>query len=231
MHLSTLRKLVPQISKVFKFKSSTKCFSTTPSDVNPVKKLKVAVFSTKPYDEKYLLEANKGYDHELAFYPELLNRHTAVLADGFDTICVFVNDVLGKPCLEQLHKRGVKHIALRCAGFDGLDVKQALNYGFKVARVPAYSPYAVAEHAVALLLCTVRSIHKGYNRVRDGNFALNGLLGFDLHGKTVGIVGTGMYTVAVISSIIDSYFHIFIRKNRNYNWQHNERLWLSSSRL
>lgn len=179
-------------SRVFKKKSSTRQLSTVSSAASIEKKLKVAVFSTKPYDETYITKANIGYDHELVFYPELLNRHTAVLAEGFDAVCVFVNDMLGKPCLEQLHKRGVKHIALRCAGFDALDIKEALNYGFNVARVPAYSPYAVAEHAVALLLCTVRSIHKGYNRVRDGNFALQGLMGFDLYGKTVGIVGTGM---------------------------------------
>jgi D-lactate dehydrogenase len=153
--------------------------------------MRVAVYSSHPHDEKYLTRANEVSGHELVFLETRLKPHTARLAEGFDAVCAFVNDDLGAPVLEALHGLGIHHIALRSAGFNHVDVEAAGRLGFTVARVPAYSPHAVAEHTVAMMLALNRQIHKAYTRVRDGNFALDGLLGFDLHGRTVGIIGTG----------------------------------------
>ncbi|GAB6164638.1 2-hydroxyacid dehydrogenase [Thermostilla marina] len=153
--------------------------------------MKTAVFSTKPYDEKFLLEANQEFGHELVFFETRLHEQTAGLAAGFPTVCVFVNDTLDAGVLLELERGGTKHIALRCAGYNNVDLRAAERLGFVVSRVPAYSPEAVAEHTLALILALARHLHKAYIRVREGNFALNGLLGFDLHGKTAGIIGTG----------------------------------------
>ena len=153
--------------------------------------MRVAVFSSHPHDEKYLNRANKTSGHELVFLESRLKPRTAKLADGFEAVCAFVNDDLGAPVLEALDGLGIHHIALRSAGFNHVDLKAAARLGFTIARVPAYSPHAVAEHTVAIMLALNRQIHKSYTRVRDGNFALDGLLGFDLFGRTVGIVGTG----------------------------------------
>ncbi|NNC93857.1 MAG: 2-hydroxyacid dehydrogenase [Acidimicrobiia bacterium] len=164
--------------------------------------MRVAVFSSHPHDEKYLNRANESAGHELAFLESRLKPRTAKLADGFDAVCAFVNDDLGAAVLEALHGLGVHHIALRSAGFNHVDLEAARRLGFTIARVPAYSPHAVAEHTVAIMLALNRQIHKSYSRVRDGNFALDGLLGFDLFGRTVGVVGTGKIgeRVAVIMS-------------------------------
>ena len=151
--------------------------------------MKTAVFSTKPYDEQFLTAANHG--HEFEFFEERLNHHTAALADSHEAVCAFVNDLLDAPVLDRLHHQGVRFIVLRCAGFNQVDLRHAASLGMRVARVPAYSPHAVAEHTVALLLALNRKIHRAYNRVRDGNFSIEGLVGFDLHGKTVGVMGTG----------------------------------------
>ncbi len=157
--------------------------------------MKVAVFSTKPYDRLFLEQANQKitakYRHELSFFQPRLDAQTSALAQGFEAVCAFVNDVLDRPTLENLHQQGVKLIAMRCAGYNNVDLETAQELGLTIVRVPAYSPYAVAEHAIALMLTLNRKIHKSYNRVREGNFALNGLLGFDLHNRVVGIVGTG----------------------------------------
>jgi D-lactate dehydrogenase len=153
--------------------------------------MRVAVFSSHPHDEEYLNRANAGSRHELVFLESRLKPHTAKLADGFDAVCAFVNDDLSAATLEALHRIGIHHIALRSAGFNHVDLEAAGRLGFTVARVPAYSPHAVAEHTVAIMLALNRQIHKSYTRVRDGNFALDGLLGFDLFGRTVGVVGTG----------------------------------------
>ena len=153
--------------------------------------MKVAVFSSHQYDERYLLEANQEAGHDLVFLESRLKPHTARLAEGFDAVCAFVNDDLGEAVLEALAGLGIEHIALRSAGFNHVDLPAAGRLGFTVARVPAYSPHAVAEHTVAMVLALNRQIHKAYTRVRDGNFALDGLLGFDLHERTVGIIGTG----------------------------------------
>ena len=153
--------------------------------------MRVALFSTKGYDRSFFVEANKDHRHELVYFEPRLTADTASLAAGFEAVCAFVNDQLSQPVLESLAAGGTRLIALRSAGFNHVDLKAARTLGLVVARVPAYSPHAVAEHAVALILALNRKIYRAYNRVREGNFALDGLLGFDLHGKTVGIVGTG----------------------------------------
>lgn len=151
----------------------------------------VAVFNTKSYDRRYLVAANEGAGHGLHFLEPHLSLDTAVLAAGHSAVCAFVNDRLDAPVLERLNGIGVSLIALRCAGFNNVDLTAAKRLGIKVARVPAYSPNAVAEHTIALILTLNRRIHRAYNRVREGNFALDGLIGFDLAGKTAGVVGTG----------------------------------------
>lgn len=153
--------------------------------------MRVAVFSTKPYDRTFLDRANAAHDHQLVYLDARLAVETAALAEGFPAVCAFVNDDLGAPVLEALHAGGTRLIALRSAGFNNVDLAAAERLGLTVARVPAYSPHAVAEHAVALVLGLNRRLHRAYNRVREGNFALDGLLGFDLYGKTVGVIGTG----------------------------------------
>lgn len=153
--------------------------------------MKVAVFSTKSYDQQFLEAANAAYGYELAFFEAPLNHNTAILAAEFSVVCPFVNDCLDRQTLAVLAKLETKLIALRCAGFNHVDLKAAKEFGVTVVRVPAYSPHAVAEHAIALILTLNRKIHRAYARVREGNFALSGLLGFDLHGRTVGVVGTG----------------------------------------
>lgn len=153
--------------------------------------MKVAVFSTKPYDQAFLTRANEEHGHELTFFEPRLTLETMPLAVGYTAVCIFVNDQLTAQAIEVLAAGGTKLIALRCAGFNNVDLEAAEKHGLTVVRVPAYSPHAVAEHTVALLLTLNRKIHKAYSRVRDGNLALDGLLGFDVHGKTVGIIGTG----------------------------------------
>src|SRR5687767_4414991 len=151
----------------------------------------VVVFSTKPYDRRCLDAANQRAEHRLVYREARLSADTAVLAGGAQAICAFVNDDLGRGTLEALARAGVRMIALRSAGFNHVDLVAARALGIAVGRVPAYSPHAVAEHTMALILALNRKIHKAYNRVREGNFALEGLLGFDLRGKTAGVVGTG----------------------------------------
>ncbi|TQV82581.1 2-hydroxyacid dehydrogenase [Exilibacterium tricleocarpae] len=152
--------------------------------------MKVAVFSAKPYDRQFLLQANQNR-HELVFFEPHLNADTALLARGCNAVCVFVNDNLQAQVLSVLAAQDIQSVALRCAGFNNVDLEAAQEHGMTVVRVPAYSPYAVAEHTAALILDLNRKIYRAFNRVRDGNFALDGLLGFDLHGQTLGIVGTG----------------------------------------
>lgn len=152
--------------------------------------IKVTVYSAKEYDISSLNEAGKKYGIEYKFYDVPLTVDTASLASGSSAVCVFVNDNCDKSVINALYLMGVKLIALRCAGFNNVDL-EACKGKIAVVRVPAYSPYAVAEHAMALLLTSIRRIHKAYIRTRDYNFSLKGLTGFDLHGKTVGIIGTG----------------------------------------
>lgn len=153
--------------------------------------MRLAFFDTKEYDKKSfsLYDGKDGL--KIKFYDTKLNEDTTELTKGADAVCVFVNDILSKPVIEQLHKNGIKLIALRCAGYNNVDLQTANKLNIPVLRVPAYSPYAVAEHTMALLLTSIRRIHKAYIRTKDFNFSLNGLTGFDLHGKTVGVIGTG----------------------------------------
>jgi len=151
--------------------------------------MKVTVFSTKPYDRHFLAKFNTT--HELVFIENHLTAETAALADGSPAVCAFVNDTLDAAALSALATRGTRFIAMRCAGYNNVDLTAVKSLGLKIARVPAYSPYAVAEHSVALLLAVNRHVHKAYNRVREGNFSIDGLMGSDLHGKTVGVIGTG----------------------------------------
>ncbi|MBT2771241.1 2-hydroxyacid dehydrogenase [Halomonas sp. ISL-60] len=153
--------------------------------------MRIAVFSAKPYDRTFITRANAAERHSLSFLEARLTVDTAPLANGFDAVCAFVNDCLDAAVLEQLHYGGTRLVALRSAGFNHVDLVAAERLDITVVRVPAYSPHAVAEHAVALVLSLNRMTYRAYNRVREGNFALDGLLGFDLHGKTVGIIGTG----------------------------------------
>ncbi|MDZ8105488.1 MAG: 2-hydroxyacid dehydrogenase [Nostoc sp. DedQUE12a] len=153
--------------------------------------MKVAVFSTKAYDRKFLSAVNSSTQHELVFFEPRLNRDTAILAAGFPAVCVFVHDQVDAPTLELLASRGTHLVVLRCAGFNNVDLQAAADLGVTVVRVPAYSPYGVAEHTVGLILSLNRKIHRAYNRVRESNFSLDGLLGFNLHQRTVGIIGTG----------------------------------------
>lgn len=153
--------------------------------------MKVVVFSAKPYDRESLAQVNATYQHELTFLDFNLTKNTVALAQGYPVVCAFVNDQLDAPVLEKLHQGGCRLIALRCAGFNHVDLKVATELGIQVVRVPAYSPHAVAEHALTLIMDLNRRVYRAYNQVRHGNFALNGLLGFDMFQKTVGVVGTG----------------------------------------
>ena len=155
------------------------------------KTMKVAIFSTKPYERAYLDKFNTDNKHQLVYFDAALNVKTTNLAIGFKAVCVFVNDKIDRATLESLSKNGVQLIDLRCAGFNNIDLEAAAEYQIKVLRVPAYSPQAVAEHAVALILTLNRKTHKTYNRVREGNFSLENLMGFNLFEKTVGVIGTG----------------------------------------
>ncbi len=152
--------------------------------------MNVAVFDTHKFDRVALEQANAG-KHQLRFLEARLSEHTAELARGCDVACCFANDHGDAKTLQILKSVGVRLIALRSAGFNHVDIKSAATLGLTVVRVPEYSPYSVAEHAVALLMCLNRKIHKAYNRIHELNFSLDGLMGFDVHGKTVGIVGTG----------------------------------------
>lgn len=155
--------------------------------------MRLAVYSTRPYDRRFLEEANAaaGLPHDLVFLDPRLDASTAALCDGAQAVCAFVNDRLDAPTLLKLHGQGVRLVVLRCAGFNQVDLAAAAALGMAVGRVPEYSPYAVAEHTVALVLTLNRQLHRAHARVREGNFALEGLLGFDLHGRTVGVIGTG----------------------------------------
>lgn len=153
--------------------------------------MKIAVFSAKGYDRDSLDAANAAEGHQLTYHDAPLEIDTVGLAAGYDAVCIFVNDKADAAVLEKLKEGGTKLVALRCTGFNNVDLQAAERLGLKVVRVTNYSPHSVAEHAVALLLAINRKIHRAYNRTRDSNFALDGLMGFDLHGKSVAVIGTG----------------------------------------
>ena len=153
--------------------------------------MKIAVFSAQPYDRQFLDAANAAEGHELHYFEAALGPESVALAAGYEAICIFVNDVANAGVLEALRAGGTRLVALRCTGFNNVDLAAAARLDLKVVRVVDYSPHSVAEHAVALLLAINRKTHRAYNRTRDSNFSLNGLMGFDLHGKTAAVVGTG----------------------------------------
>ncbi len=155
------------------------------------KRLRIAFFDNKPYMEQAFAAANEETGYDLRWYEARLSRRTASLAAGCEVVCAFVNDDLSAPVIRELAGLGVGMIALRCAGYNNVDLDACREHGITVARVPAYSPHAVAEHTVALVLALNRKVHRAYNRVREGNFSRNGLVGFDLYGRTVGVVGAG----------------------------------------
>jgi len=152
--------------------------------------MKIAFYDTKPYDRIWFEKINEEFEFKIKFFEDKLNNDTAILAKGYNVVCAFVNDVIDKTTIDQLYENGVRLIAMRCAGYNNVDFKSAYRK-INIVRVPEYSPYAVAEHAMALLLGVNRKIFRAYNGTREGNFSINGLLGFDLHGKTAGIIGTG----------------------------------------
>lgn len=153
--------------------------------------MKIAVFGTQFYEREYFNKFNKANKHELVFFEESLNSKTTQLAKGFTAVCVFVTDIIDKDCIEKLAKLGMKLIVLRSAGYNNVDLNAAKTNNITVLRVPSYSPQSIAEHAVALILTLNRKTHKAYNQVRENNFSLQNLMGFNLFGKTIGVVGTG----------------------------------------
>jgi len=155
-----------------------------------MRKISISLFDAKPYDIEFFNEANKKYNFNIKYFNNRFNADTAPLAKGFDTACLFVNDIVTKDSVGTLVKNGIKLIALRSAGYNNIDLKSVYRK-IHVVRVPAYSPYAVAEHTVGLMLSLNRKIHRAYYRTRDSNFKINGLLGFDMNGKTAGVIGTG----------------------------------------
>lgn len=158
---------------------------------------KIAVFDVKPYDEAMFTKVNEKYGFELTFHKEHLDRHNVILATDADAVCIFVNAVVDAKVIDKLCSLGVKLIALRCAGFNNVDMAAAAGR-IRVVRVPDYSPHAIAEHTLALMLCLNRKVHRAFLRTRDGNFSLNGFQGFDMYGKTAGVVGTGKIGKTVI---------------------------------
>ncbi len=160
--------------------------------------MKILFYDTKSYDEEFFREANKGYaDIEVDFLKTDLTPKTAPLAEGFDAVCAFVSSDVGRKTLHVLHERGVGLLLMRCAGFNNVDLDAAKEYGIRVMRVPGYSPEAVAEHAMALALAANRRLYKSYNKVRENDFSLVGLMGVNFHGKTAGIIGTGKIGAAM----------------------------------
>lgn len=160
--------------------------------------MKLAIYSTKQYDRKYLDVANERFGFDLEYFDFKLSLKTAKTAEGCDAVCIFVNDDGSRPVLEELAKHNIKILALRCAGFNNVDLDAAHELGMQVVRVPAYSPEAVAEHAVGLMMSLNRRIHRAYQRTRDANFSLEGLIGFNMHNRTAGIIGTGKIGIATM---------------------------------
>lgn len=152
---------------------------------------KIAVFDAKPYDKATFDSVNEKFGFELVYYKEHLDINNVLLASGADAVCIFVNAVVDSAVIDKLHQYGIKLIALRCAGFNNVDIAAATKKGIKVVRVPDYSPHAIAEHTLALMLCLNRKVHRAFLRTRDWNFSLIGFQGFDMYGKTIGVVGTG----------------------------------------
>ena len=198
--------------------------------------IKIAFFDTKPYDRESFENLNKDFGFNITFFNSHLNIQTAILTKGFDVVCVFVNDVLNKDIIETLYNNNIRLIALRAAGYNNIDL-QSVYKKIHVVRVPAYSPYAVAEHAAALMLSLNRKIHKAYYRTRDNNFNINGFLGFDMNGKTAGILGTGKIGKILIKILTgfgmkilayDTYPDLEYAKLMNFEYTSTEKIFKGS---
>lgn len=198
-----------------------------------LKTVKVALFDAKPYDREYFEKVNQDYGFNIKYFTSHLNGETVNLTEGFECICIFVNDEVGAEVAEHLYHKGVKLIALRSAGYNNVDLP-AVYKKIHVVRVPAYSPHAVGEHAVALMLALNRKTHKAYYRIRENNFAINGLMGFDMYGKTAGIIGTGRIGQVVIRILngfgmkvlaYDSYPNLSLAKDLNFTYTDLEELY------
>ncbi len=163
--------------------------------------MKIALYSTKSYDREFFEKANESFGYDLTFIETRLNKHTVALAKQHDAICAFVNDKVSANTLRVMREHDIDVLALRCAGFNNVDLEAAKEFNIKILRVPAYSPEAVAEHALALIFTLNRKTHKAYNRVREGNFSLERLTGFNISGKTIGVVGTGAIGKAFIKML------------------------------
>ena len=173
--------------------------------------MNIAFFSAQKYELSFFEQSTRDYsDINITYFEQGLSDQSAILANGFDAICVFVNDTVNAAVIEQLASQGIKTILLRCAGFNNVDLPAAKAHKIKVLRVPAYSPEAVAEHCIALMLTLSRKTHKAYNRVREDNFDLNGLLGFNLHNKTVGIIGCGKIGIALCNILNGFGAHVLV---------------------
>ncbi|QIX16786.1 2-hydroxyacid dehydrogenase [Burkholderia multivorans] len=179
--------------------------------------MRVILFSSRQYDDDSFTAANRRFGYRLHFQPSHLDAETAILAHGYDVVCPFVNDTLDAAVLERLAEGGTRLIALRSAGFNHVDLAAAERLGITVVRVPAYSPHAVAEHAVALILALNRRLPRAVARTREGDFSLNGLLGFDLHGKTVGVIGTGLIGSVFAKIMMGFGMHVLAHSMPPYN--------------
>lgn len=179
--------------------------------------MKIIFFSSKPYDQKFFDEANQAFGFELVYFEQPLSSHTELRSLSADAVCVFVNDSVDRKVLTVLQQQDIRLVVLRCAGFNNVDLSAAEELGVKVVRVPAYSPYAVAEHTVGLMLSLNRKIHRAYNRVREGNFSLDGLLGFDMHERTVGVIGTGRIGSLVVRILSGMGCHVLVHDFRENN--------------
>jgi D-lactate dehydrogenase len=171
--------------------------------------MKIAFFDTKPYDRQSFDQVNEAYNYKITYFDTHLNAGTVELTQGFDAVCAFVNDTIDKPVIDHLVEHGIRIVALRCAGYNNVDFNSAFER-LPVVRVPAYSPYAVAEHAAALILSLNRKIHKAYCRVREGNFSINGLQGFDMHGKTAGVIGSGQIGRCLVNILKGFGMHVLV---------------------
>ncbi len=167
----------------------------------------ISFYDTKPYDKYFFEKQQSQYDFVINFYEEKLNKHTARMAEGSDAVVAFVNDTLDAPTIERLYGLGIRVVGMRCAGYNNIDFNAAKDR-IRILRVPAYSPYAVAEHAMGMALLLNRKLHRAYNRTREYNFSLNGLTGFDFHGKTIGVIGTGKIGQAFIDICMGFGMHI-----------------------
>lgn len=160
---------------------------------------KIALFDAKPYDENTFNKVNERFGFEITYYTEHLDKRNVILASGADAVCIFVNAEVDEYVIDRLYQMGIKIIALRCAGFNNVDIAAAEKKGITVVRVPEYSTHAIAEHTLALMLCLNRKIHRAFIRTKDWNFSLNGFMGFDMYGKTAGVIGTGKIGRSVVS--------------------------------